>query len=489
MRHLAMLPFLALACGPVEVVVLPLAGGGGPGDCSSQISYIDADGDGFGDSTTAQVGCPEGGRIADGGDCDDQDPTIRPGAEERCNLIDDDCDPQTTELGLTYVDGVRVDDLNAALQGAGRTTEVQICGGEHDLAPLDVPDSVDTLTILGIHPSLATAVASTGEPFAPGFQGNLVLQDLTLRDLYFYDQGGTDIHIEDARLVGPLFADQTSAGEITLFHIDAEPGVQVQLAGPRVVTLGDVNLGGAEYVIVLAVDRIQGSGLTVVSEAGAVPMLQLGAGDRSGLGAIELVDLKTRGADVTIQGRGQVSNSLVVDGEITLRPGDGFRFTGTSFIGETGMELDLRPFESRRDTRVVDLTVQGNTEATLAGGEGNLTLSALTVDGLDGRIHIRDEVAIQRSTLRDNIAPEGLVNVRPGAVLTVSDSVVTGNRVASGGAFNLLEDTWLQLISVDVGRGDQRNTRVDVSGVNDLWWDGEGVVNAICSGDGACFSR
>ncbi len=54
--------------------------------------YLDADEDGFGDSDQAQ--CAEApGRSQRGGDCDDLDPEVSPGAPEVCsNGIDDDCD-------------------------------------------------------------------------------------------------------------------------------------------------------------------------------------------------------------------------------------------------------------------------------------------------------------------------------------------------------------------------------------------------------------
>ncbi len=54
--------------------------------------WADADGDGWG-TGAATLGCPDpAGFALDEGDCDDADPQIHPGAEERCNDIDDDCD-------------------------------------------------------------------------------------------------------------------------------------------------------------------------------------------------------------------------------------------------------------------------------------------------------------------------------------------------------------------------------------------------------------
>ncbi len=57
-------------------------------------SYTDADGDGYGDDSTAVDSCfPASGTVAVGGDCDDAEAAVNPGATEVCgNGLDDDCD-------------------------------------------------------------------------------------------------------------------------------------------------------------------------------------------------------------------------------------------------------------------------------------------------------------------------------------------------------------------------------------------------------------
>ena len=61
--------------------------------------YADADGDGYGDPATAVTSCAQpSGYISQGGDCDDSDASINPGAEEICgDGIDQNCDGNDEE--------------------------------------------------------------------------------------------------------------------------------------------------------------------------------------------------------------------------------------------------------------------------------------------------------------------------------------------------------------------------------------------------------
>ncbi len=70
--------------------------------------YADADGDGFGDDTTAAPGCPfDATRIFVGGDCDDSQAAINPGATEDCSdAVDENCDG-TTAVQTWWLDADR----------------------------------------------------------------------------------------------------------------------------------------------------------------------------------------------------------------------------------------------------------------------------------------------------------------------------------------------------------------------------------------------
>lgn len=70
-------------------------------DCDGQVDegaptsawYKDADGDGYGTSTSSQQSCAKPtGYVSNSTDCDDSKASVYPGAPEQCNSIDDDCD-------------------------------------------------------------------------------------------------------------------------------------------------------------------------------------------------------------------------------------------------------------------------------------------------------------------------------------------------------------------------------------------------------------
>lgn len=63
-------------------------------DCAADqraLRFDDADGDGFGGGVP-ELRCPGAGGVTLGGDCDDRSDAVFPGAEERCDDVDHDCD-------------------------------------------------------------------------------------------------------------------------------------------------------------------------------------------------------------------------------------------------------------------------------------------------------------------------------------------------------------------------------------------------------------
>jgi hypothetical protein len=72
--------------------------------------YADGDGDGYGRTGATTKACTKpAGYAAQGGDCDDQSASINPGAAEKCNGIDDNCDAvidtDSVDKKTWYLDG------------------------------------------------------------------------------------------------------------------------------------------------------------------------------------------------------------------------------------------------------------------------------------------------------------------------------------------------------------------------------------------------
>lgn len=68
--------------------------------CSGSTFYLDGDGDGVGRADFSMLGCtdaPPMTFVASTGDCDDYRKTVYPGAQELCNMLDDNCDGQIDE--------------------------------------------------------------------------------------------------------------------------------------------------------------------------------------------------------------------------------------------------------------------------------------------------------------------------------------------------------------------------------------------------------
>ena len=64
-----------------------------PSPCDGELWYADLDADGWGDDADTFAGCqPDASWVDQGGDCDDSDPDLSPGATELCNDVDDNCD-------------------------------------------------------------------------------------------------------------------------------------------------------------------------------------------------------------------------------------------------------------------------------------------------------------------------------------------------------------------------------------------------------------
>jgi len=101
--------------------------------------YLDSDGDGFGGASIDSCNGPVDGTIEVGGDCSDVDPNTYPGAPERCNILDDDCDTLIDE-DIVFV--TAYEDADGDGYGGIATAE-DFCDGVPDDRTLTGGDCAD----------------------------------------------------------------------------------------------------------------------------------------------------------------------------------------------------------------------------------------------------------------------------------------------------------------------------------------------------------
>jgi hypothetical protein len=110
--------------------------------------YVDDDSDGYGAGTDAIMVCEPDTLSDEGGDCDDSDEDVHPGAPEVCNGIDDNCDGVVDETFLVELfpdsdgDGFGAED--ESFMGCDDTEGTTGTGGDCDDEDEDVhPDAIE----------------------------------------------------------------------------------------------------------------------------------------------------------------------------------------------------------------------------------------------------------------------------------------------------------------------------------------------------------
>jgi hypothetical protein len=191
--------------------------------------YVDADGDGFGDEATGVESCSQPqNTITTGGDCDDANDQIYPGATEICDAVDNDCDGSTDE-GLTFItyytdadnDGFGTGSTGLSFcenPGIGFSTNNQDCNDTNGQVNPNATDILDNGTdencdgvdgYLGIQVISEMKVMVSPNPNSGSFTINfnqlvsnseINLTDLNGKVVRVYQLSGDSIQISDSNL-------------------------------------------------------------------------------------------------------------------------------------------------------------------------------------------------------------------------------------------------------------------------------------------------
>lgn len=145
--------------------------------------YEDQDGDLFGNTAApVESSCPPDAQwVAQGGDCNDGDTAIHPGAKESCNKIDDDCDgqldaedPDTSDVELVWEDW-DADGYGACDEGDAACEPFAICPAdrtENHASNADDCDDANAARNPSRQETPGNAIDENCDGSAPGNDGN-----------------------------------------------------------------------------------------------------------------------------------------------------------------------------------------------------------------------------------------------------------------------------------------------------------------------------
>lgn len=392
-----------------------------PGACGCGVAdvlatyFADLDGDGFGDTLAQQVAftcfAPPA-HVLQGGDCDDTNPLVYPGATEVLNAIDDDCDGSVDE-GLAYASRVSVSSLGQESNGDSRAATVTDDGelvafkslgdnlvpwdsnGFGDIFIRHLPTGVTELV------SVSTAgAAGNGESFHPAASAdgrfvafftvasNLVAGDSNGRtDVLRRDRqtgvtelvsrsivngvGNGDSSYPSISRSGNLVAFQSSANNLVFNDGNGRADIFVRDINLGTTVIASVGSGGGQSNGDSGEASIAGDGRFVAFSSTATNLV---SGDTNGSRDIFVRDLL---AGTTI--RVSTGPGGVQANEGSSRPSlsaDG------RYVAFDSAASNLVPGDTNGQTDVFVHDLQTGTTTRIAGGNGASLESSISADGM-----------------------------------------------------------------------------------------------------------
>ena len=374
-------------------------------DCDGQIDEDAVDGragyaDGDGDGYGDEASPLTGCTVVlAAGDCDDTDPAVHPGATDLCD-VDRDCDPSSQ--GGAIISGTGYASLAEAIASAGDGAIVEVCDGLHTVTGIEV--AVD-LTLRSFSGDRQAAILDGGDQSSVFVVngGALTLQSLTVRrgsGTPSYNPQGGGVRV----LSGALVAEDCVFSE----HGGAY--------GAAIHALGEVTLIDSEFVDNHA-----------DSEGGA---------------------LWVDGGPITIENTTFLQNTAYVGGALCAFDAD-LTISGSHFEGNAAGWWSGAIYSFESQVHIIDTVARDNT-AQFGG--------AIAVESV-----LPELIALEGVELSDNIATtSGGALMAYGAMSVEADTatVLSGNEAALwGGAGYLVSYTgspisWTGGVLLDNRAGD-----------------------------------
>ncbi len=436
-------------------------------DVEVPIWYLDSDGDGFGNEIYAVTRCapPTPDYTVTGGDCDDGDPDVRPGVEEVCDEIDNDCDgllddaDPDAETSTWYWDG---DGDGAGVPGV----MVEACsapGGYVSAERVDCDDDDPTTWIDA--PELCDGVDNDCDE-ETGEEGTVTLDGVSAFDAI---QGALDAATDGSTI-------DVCEGTFTE-NLEVWAAVSLQSRhGPDVTTLTAAK-DGATVAILSTVD-VSIAGFTITGGTGhPAAAVAMGGGVYAGPAAhLTISDCVitgntadygggvaqwATGAGLTITDT-TIADNTATDGAGLFIQDSTAELTGLTVEGNVASQDGGGFFLSYSTTILASSTITANSAGNDGGGLADaasildfdeVTASGNTAGDSGGGLHlIFSSGALDSMTLNGNSAAgEGGAALSLKADLTFTDGEITENRADDGGGLYFMETTVVVETSAVVG--------------------------------------